>query len=546
MSHSSSFEALRRALGLAALCEQRGLSTEEGRDRLSSAQQKHWAGRVSRRHFLAIAAGSTLGTVGLSRQGSLWAAPKPRPSAKVGIVGAGLAGLSCGYALKKQGINATLFEASDRPGGRCASLRGFFPDQVAEQGGEFIDNLHKTMLGYAQEFGLALEDLSKEPGEVTYFFNQQLYPESAIVDEFRQLVDAMRDDLRTLSGAPTADLFNAADAQLDNTSLSDYLDSRGAGSLAKAAIEEAYLAEYGLEPSAQSALNFLLFIHADRRSKFTPFGVFSDERYHVVEGNDKIVQGLRDRLPNQIRYGTRLVRIRKTSLNQLELTFQQGSGSPTISEVFDAVVLALPFTTLRQVELDPSLELPPWKIRAIQELGYGTNAKQMIGFSSRPWAALNSNGSSYSDLPHHQATWETNPSRASVDHAILTDYASGDRGLRLNSRQSQTEASRFLRDLDRVYPGAFAAARRDRTGNFIQSYLAHWPSNPLSLGSYTCYTPGQFTAIAGNEGKPIGNLHFAGEHANSFYEWQGFMEGAALSGIQAASEILQKLKVGSL
>ena len=58
--------------------------------------------------------------------------------------------------------------------------------------------------------------------------------------------------------------------------------------------------------------------------------------------------------------------------------------------------------------------------------------------------------------------------------------------------------------------------------------------------------PGQFTSIAGNEGTPVGNLYFAGEHANSFYEWQGFMEGAALSGIQAATEILQDIKAGRL
>lgn len=56
-------------------------------------------------------------------------------------------------------------------------------------------------------------------------------------------------------------------------------------------------------------------------------------------------------------------------------------------------------------------------------------------------------------------------------------------------------------------------------------------------GSYTCYLPGQFTTIAGNEGKSVGNLHFAGEHANSFYEWQGFMEGAVLSGLDAAAAV---------
>jgi monoamine oxidase len=99
--------------------------------------------------------------------------------------------------------------------------------------------------------------------------------------------------------------------------------------------------------------------------------------------------------------------------------------------------------------------------------------------------------------------------------------------------------------LDNIFPGTRAAVARDASGRF-RVHLEHWPSNPLTRGSYTCYRPGQFTSIAGNEGAPIGNRYFAGEHANSFYEWQGFMEGAALSGIQAAKEILQDMKVGQL
>jgi monoamine oxidase len=65
-------------------------------------------------------------------------------------------------------------------------------------------------------------------------------------------------------------------------------------------------------------------------------------------------------------------------------------------------------------------------------------------------------------------------------------------------------------------------------------------------GSYTCNHPGYFTTIADNEAKPVGNLYFAGEHTSSFYEFQGFMEGAALSGIRAAREILHDIKVGAL
>ena len=49
------------------------------------------------------------------------------------------------------------------------------------------------------------------------------------------------------------------------------------------------------------------------------------------------------------------------------------------------------------------------------------------------------------------------------------------------------------------------------------------------------------TTIAGHEGMRVGNLLFAGEHTNSFYEWQGFMEGACLSRLDAAGEVLADL-----
>ena len=91
-----------------------------------------------------------------------------------------------------------------------------------------------------------------------------------------------------------------------------------------------------------------------------------------------------------------------------------------------------------------------------------------------------------------------------------------------------------------MFPGR-ACGRAARKGNVV-AHLEHWPSNPLALGSYTCYMPGQFTTIAGLEGLPVGNVFFAGEHANSFYESQGFMEGAALSGVDVAAAILKTAK----
>ena len=546
MGRTKALDSFMRVARIANFCDQHALPSADGCDLAAASAKRRQRNHDSRREFLKKAA--RLAAVGMtagiaSPLERAFGARAPGSDLKIGIVGAGLAGLVCADELRKTGIAATLFDANNRTGGRCWSLRGYFPGQVAERGREFIDTPHKTMLGYAKEFGLTLEDVDKQPGEVFYFFDRRLFSESQVVDEYRAFVAAMRGDLRQLSSEPTAETHTDFDRALDSLSLSEYLQTRGAGGLLTKVIEQAYKAEYGLEIAQQSCLNFLLFIHADRRSKFTPFGVFSDERYHVVQGNDGIVEGLSRRLQKQIQLGMRLVRIAKTSGGRVQLTFDQGSSTKELA--FDVVVLAIPFTTLREVELDASLGLPVWKRDAIESLGYGTNAKMMVGFDSRVWQTLGSNGESYSDLANHQLTWETHPSAASSNRAVLTDYSSGLRGANLNPSNRQNEASKFLADLDRVFPGAFSAATRDGQGKFLV-HLEHWPSNPLSKGSYTCYLPGQFTSIAGNEGKPVDNLFFAGEHANSFYDWQGFMEGAALSGIDAAGAIAQAIKGGVL
>ncbi|MCS6897281.1 MAG: FAD-dependent oxidoreductase, partial [Nitrospira sp.] len=149
-------------------------------------------------------------------------------------------------------------------------------------------------------------------------------------------------------------------------------------------------------------------------------------------------------------------------------------------------------------------------------------------------------GTVYADLAHVQTTWETNPSRSTETRGVLTDYASGPRGANLTSHDGQTEVRRFLHDLEMIYPGVSGAVRNSQGRSLV--HLEHWPSQPLVKGSYTCYRPGQFTTIAGLEGIPVNNLFFAGEHTTSFYEWQGFMEGAALSGIAAADAIATTAK----
>ena len=457
----------------------------------------------------------------------------------IAIVGAGFAGLACGYELQKSGILASIFEASDRTGGRCWSMGGSFgegerfPGQVVERGGELIDSQHHQLLHYAQEFGLELEDLSATPGDWTFYFQGSHYPESSVVEEYLDFLQAIQSDLAQLSPEPTARQHTDFDRALDRISIAEYLDKYDVGPLARGYINASYQGEFGFDPQDQTCLHFLLM---NVEQQENPLEIFSDERYHIAGGNEQITRALTDRLRDQIQLQHRLVKAKRTSSGRIELTFE--THGKTIAQTFDAVVMTVPFPALRSVDLDESLELPDWKRRAIAELDNGAQVKMMVGFAGRPWQDHASNGVSHSDLPHHQVTWEASPTLATPDRSVIVHLASGHLASRLSPDRLQQDSQDFLEDFDRIYPGAQARARRDPQGK-IHSHLEPWITHPFAQGAYLCYRPGQFTAFTGLEGTSVGNLLFAGEHTHSFYEWQGFLEGAALSGIEAARQLLR-------
>ncbi len=460
-------------------------------------------------------------------------------SLSIGIVGAGFAGLACGYELQKQGIKAQIFEADDRTGGRCWSMGGEFgdgdrfPGQVIERGGELIDSQHHTLLNYAKEFGLVVEDLCTTPGNSTFYFKGNHYSEAAIVEEYLDLLRAMKQDLAQVSREPTALNHTTFDAALDRLSLAEYLDKYQAGDLARAYIDASYQGEFGFALEDQTCLHFLLMnLEPDLPN---PLEIFSDERYHIQGGNEQISRQLSDRLRDQIHLTHRLTALRKTSSGKIELTFDVEGR--TLTQSFDAVVLTVPFPALRSVHFHPNLAIPKWKQQAIDRLDNGSQSKMMLSFNGRPWRDHHSTGIAHSDLAHHQVTWESNPSQGSQTQGAIVNLTSGALGLSLDPDRFNEQTQAFLQDFDRIYPGAKQQVRRDASGQ-IMGHIEQWATNPFAQGAYLCYRPGQFTQFTGLEGKPIDNLFFAGEHTHSFYEWQGFLEGAALSGIEAAQLIL--------
>jgi monoamine oxidase len=451
---------------------------------------------------------------------------------EVAVIGGGIAGLHCAYRLAEQGVAVRVFESSARTGGRMWTGRGLYPDgMVFELGGELVDTGHTTIRGLADDLGLTLDDLPVATAGLrqdTFYFDGGVVADATLVDEFTPVAAVM-------SGAVTAaEADDVEFARVDGMSIPEWLEGEAglaSSSLIRRVLELAYTGEYGLEAGEQSILNLLYLIDAETPDPFRIFGD-SDERFHIREGSDAIPAGLADALgAERIATGHALQRVVLRDDGAYDLGFSTSGGEVTVTARH--VVFALPFTRLRQVDLSGAA-LQEAKQQAIDEVGYGTNAKLMLGFASRPWVEGGASGSSFSDVGQLQSTWDTSRGQPSAS-GIVTNFVGGDAGVATGDGTPEERAAQVLPWLDEVFPGSAAAY----TAGSAQRM--HWPSYEHAVGSYACYRPGQW-AFYGTEGTRQGNLHFCGEHTS--LDFQGYMEGGAETGALVAAEILDDLGLG--
>jgi monoamine oxidase len=504
--------------------------------------------KITRREFLKTSLGAAAGlmAIGAFPSSTSWTAladpGKHASSTPVTIVGGGLGGLVTAYRLMQAGVPCEIYEASPRLGGRIFTRDNFNHESMfCELGGELIDTGHTDIIGLCRELDVPLEAFADGDAEFTpalYFSGGKIRSEAEVIEAFQPLAKALAND--TLKIFPDGEIQiptyrEPCNAQwLDRLSLAEYLRAIPdlPGWLSRL-IEAAYVGEYGLEANEQSALNLLLLIAPDTKDGFLVFGE-SDEAFRIRGGNSRLIDKLTARIAADVPLHTRqqLVDIREQG-NQIRLTFKHNHNTQAITS--DRVVLALPFSVLRTVGGVDRLPVSPVKKRCIQEFGYGTNSKQMMGFRSRFWRQAHdafpaSTGALFTDWPS-QCYWETSRMQAGQG-GILTNFLGGDAGR--NARATQWKTA--LEDLGQLYK--IAPDEFSRNAAFF-----NWSRYPHARGSYSCPKPGQYTSLMGAAMEPElnGRLFFAGEHCS--VDWAGFMNGAAQSGDIAAKQILSTLQV---
>ena len=488
---------------------------------------------ISRRELLRR--GAAVGAVAAVAPSSLACArgSDSGVGSRIVIVGAGLAGLSCAHRLQQKGIGCSVYEANpDRIGGRCWTARDFKYGQTAEHGGEFIDTRHRRIRALAKGFGLELNDLYGEPlkGGSRRWLDGALRAAPRSRPGWRIFEREIRRTARRIGSFDYRDPTPAARA-LDEMTAAEWIEGHVPGGLDGVAggLIGLWLAgDLGLDPDRLSAVSLVV--------EWAIPDPGADSRYSVRGGNDQIVTGLAASfVDGTVRMDAPLERLSKRSDGTYEMRF--GGISDTVRA--DHVVLALPFTTLREVDLSRA-GFSRKRLDCIQQLGMGTNAKSLMQFERPPQSYGDWTGSMVSDDPY-LFTWESTlrqPGQGSIVTTFLGGR-SGAAGLPVTRAHGPSPRTAIEQNMREVSRGGATGLPGLREGFNGKAWTDKWALDPWTRGSYASFLPGQYTRYYGYAGRSEGRVRFAGEHTQTVF--QGYLEGAARSGEKAANSIISQI-----
>ena len=461
------------------------------------------------------------------RAGAVQDLERRGPARSVIVVGAGLAGLCAAYQLDRAGHDVMVLEAQRRPGGRVETLRDFAEDLCGEAGATRIPEHHHFTLKYVKTFGLELDPFLPAGASVYHLRGRRLVvrpddkPEwpldltpaeralglSGMSEKaYGQLVSRIG-DASSPRWSPPEEL-----RKYDRITFTELLRQQG---LSDAAIHLRRAASGGFDDTVagegDSALRRLRTIALEMSSPY----------YKIRGGNDRLPRAFALRLAHKIRYGCPVLRIERGDAG-VRVVWNERGG--TQSRSADRVIVAVPFTLLRRIDITPPFSEE--KARAIAELSYGSSTKVFLQTRTRFWAEQGLNGFGYTDLHDYMQVWELGHNQPGP-RGLLVAYTKFSGSHEFDRLDEERRLVTAVEAVAKVHP----ELPRHLEGSRSKS----WDEDPWARGAFAILRPGDVTRLEPHVAPAEGRVHFAGEHTSPWLG--GWMHSALESGERAAREI---------
>jgi monoamine oxidase len=470
---------------------------------------------ASRRDFLKASIAASAGIL-LSGCATPGADSSAKPNGKkVVIIGAGFAGLACGYELKSVGYGVTILEARNRVGGRVITFNDMVPGKMVEGGGELIGSNHQTWIAYAAKFRLKFRIIKGDDDLASPLMmgGKKLDDEAA-----KKLLDQLDAGLSTLNEA--AKVVNIEQpwltpdaAALDARTMADWLSKLEADRDTKRLIRAEWESNNGMAFERQSYLAFLAMVAGGGFDKFWT----DSETCRCMQGNDALAKRIAAALGSRVHLAEPVTTVTGGAGSQLVVTTAAGNRY-----MADDVVLAAPPSVWDRIRFSPAL---PDTFNPQM----GVNLKYLSAVKRRYWKDQKLSADSESDGPIPM-TWEGTEDQDGDKGAELTVFAGGPPAEQIRARPPVERTAFFETEIEKLYPGY--------RENFVSARFMDWPSEQFTRAGYSFPAPRQITTIGKQLYDGVGPIHFAGEHTS--YGFPGYMEGGLSSGVALAKRLAQK------
>jgi monoamine oxidase len=487
--------------------------------------------KPSRRAILGgsaiLAGGALVGGFAGAKDAHAASPPRGRLTADVCVVGAGFAGLTAAYRLKKAGAKVIVLEARNRIGGRSLSapLHG---GGWIDLGGQWVGSTQKAFYALIKEMGgetypspgdaklKALQRSILKPDEFVRVENELAVDPKDGLDLMQagfKLVDDLAQTLDpempwTHRDAEQLDAKTFAQWLRENVENENARDMVGAevGSVACASPEEISILEMAYLVRACDSIDHL-------------FEGAQDDR--LIHGTQPIAKALADKLGHAVHLSAPARRIQWNEKGAIVF-------SDEISAAVRHVIVATPPHLAGAIEYDPS---PPTnRVQVTQRWPQGLVIKIAMVYSEPYWRKDGLNGAS---LDYRGIVGETADSGVPENHSkqgIMTGF--------VYAAQARKVAALPAEERKKIVLGEMVARFGPKAAEPVYYHEMNWSTQQWTRGCFTGFlTPGATTLFKSAVRDPVGPLHWAGTENSTV--WPSFIEGAIVSGEREAKAIIK-------
>jgi monoamine oxidase len=501
----------------------------------------------------AAAVYHTMAAMGLLPVPAAYAGPPELPpgsgdGTSIVILGAGIAGMTAAYELRKAGYDCRILEARSRAGGRSWTIRA--GDSVVERGATQscgfdaephlyfnagparLPQHHRAILAYCRELGVALEVMVND-NRSALFHNDDAFAGKPV--EARRVINDGRGfiaellakaiDGKALDGAVAAEdkerllafvrSFGAlrADHSYQGSSRSGFAQLPGAGATPGKLGETIAFAELLRSDFWQYKMHFAEGFD------------FAATMLQPVGGMDRIAMEFAARLGDAIAYNSAVSAIRRAG-SGARILFRDSVGTERALDA-DYVICTIPLPVLAAIPADFSADFAA----AIRAAHYTKAAK--VAFQSRRFWEEDDEiygGISWTDREITQI-WYPSSGFHKPSGILLGAYIwSDDIG----------EAFGRLAPAERLAAAIVSGARlHPQYGEVARGVSVCWGNIPFSEGAWAEWTRAERQTAYATLTRPDGPFHLAGEHLSYLTGWQ---EGAVLSAHDAVAAIAERVR----